>query len=113
MKPRWYNVYVAGRIDISARVCTLHTHFTRARSWPQHAGLSPRNDISPEADRMKSWHSLGDAFGKIRLFKVSSRYLQLQQFNIVNDKNPPAIPCDFTFYTIFIYLFFLIFRVQK
>jgi len=55
---------------------------------------------------MKSWHSLGDAFGKIRLFKVSSRYLQLQQFNIVNDKNPPAIPVTllFTQY-LFIYFF--------
>jgi len=62
---------------------------------------------------MKSWHSLGDAFGKIRLFKVSSRYLQLQQFNIVNDKNPPAIPVTLLFTQYLFIYFFLIFRVQK
>jgi len=30
MKPRWYNVYVAGRIDISARVCVRYIRILRA-----------------------------------------------------------------------------------
>lgn len=47
-------------------------------------GLSPQNDIPPEADRMKTGNSLGDAFGKTRLcFEVSSRHLQLYNNRIL------------------------------
>lgn len=85
---------VTGRIDISARACVryIRAFYAPTVLAASRASLSLRNDISPEADRMESWRSLGDAFGKIRLyFKVSSRHLQLQQSDIVNDKNPSAI----------------------
>lgn len=46
----------AGRIDISARECACYVYMCCIRAL--HActapGLSPQNDISPEADRMKT-----------------------------------------------------------
>lgn len=110
-----YNIY-RDRIDISALHtcvrCVYVTYAFYARTVLVASRLSPRNDISPEADRMESWHFLGDAFGKIRLyFKVSSRYLQLQQFDIVNHKNPPAIPLILFLQNIYLFIYFLTFRM--
>lgn len=91
----------AGRIDISARLCVHYMRVLRAHGPGRIASAYRREMIFRL--KLTEWKaSIPSAmlFGKIRsYFKVSSRYLRLQQSNIVNDKDPPAIPAILLFTT--------------